>query len=321
MAHMIDFSNNRANMAYTGPAPWHGLGNFITPDMPFEEWPKKAGFDWHAMRVKEQYSFNGQLIQSGDDILCRSDTGAKLGNCTKRYHEVQPIEFVEYFRGLVNTMGWTMETMGCLDGGKRIWALAKCGAEFGVGGTIDKVAAYNLLAGSFDGTMSTIAKFTSIRTVCQNTLTMGLNDGLAAVKVNHKSKFDAEAIKAKLGIGQGAFKQVEEEANLLAKRKLTDKEAVRFIISVLNGPDTKPEELSTRAANLVTGVFSKYKGAGMGATLASANGTAWGALNAITEYVDHEQGRNSNNRIREAWFGKGEQTKQKARLAALALAA
>lgn len=32
-----------------------------------------------------------------------------------------------------------------------------------------------------------------------------------------------------------------------------------------------------------------YEGAGRGSGLSSAKGTAWGLLNAVTEYVDHER--------------------------------
>ena len=33
MAHQIDESNNRANMAYVGKVPWHGLGQQMDDDL------------------------------------------------------------------------------------------------------------------------------------------------------------------------------------------------------------------------------------------------------------------------------------------------
>ena len=30
MAHELDMTNNRANMAYVGDKPWHGLGQELT---------------------------------------------------------------------------------------------------------------------------------------------------------------------------------------------------------------------------------------------------------------------------------------------------
>ena len=49
-----------------------------------------------------------------------------------------------------------------------------------------------------------------------------------------------------------------------------------------------------------------YDGKGRGADLASASGTAWGLLNAVTEYVDHERRAKSQEyRLDSSWFGAG----------------
>jgi hypothetical protein len=55
-----------------------------------------------------------------------------------------------------------------------------------------------------------------------------------------------------------------------------------------------------------------YSGQGRGSELKSANGTVWGLVNAVTEFVDHHRGRTSDVRIDRAWFGDGVATKEKA---------
>ena len=56
-----------------------------------------------------------------------------------------------------------------------------------------------------------------------------------------------------------------------------------------------------------------YDGRGRGSELESANGTAWGLLSAVTEFVDHhKQARSNDNRLDSAWFGQGAQIKQRA---------
>jgi predicted transcriptional regulator len=32
-------------------------------------------------------------------------------------------------------------------------------------------------------------------------------------------------------------------------------------------------------------------------------GTRWGLLNAVTQYIDHERGHNVDSRMNNAWFG------------------
>ncbi|MNH46003.1 hypothetical protein D3C79_1086230 [compost metagenome] len=65
-----------------------------------------------------------------------------------------------------------------------------------------------------------------------------------------------------------------------------------------------------------------YEGRGRGSHLDSARGTAWGLLNAVTEYVDHERrARSTEYRLDSAWFGQGAQIKQRALDRALQLVA
>jgi len=67
---------------------------------------------------------------------------------------------------------------------------------------------------------------------------------------------------------------------------------------------------------------SLFNGQGKGADLASAKGTAFGLLNAVTAYVDHERrARSTDNRLDSAWFGQGATIKQRALEQALLMVA
>ncbi len=60
----------------------------------------------------------------------------------------------------------------------------------------------------------------------------------------------------------------------------------------------------------------------MGADMASANGTAWGLVNAVTQYIDHERWfRSQDHRLDSAWLGQGASIKAKAYQEAMKLAA
>lgn len=323
MAHMIDFSNTRANVAYVGETPWHQLGKKLTEDASLEVWCQEAGMEWEAKKAKVFFNDEDNTTHESENfIVYRSDTKKELGVCSDRYNIVQPKEVVEFYRDIVETQGFKLETMGCLDGGKRIWALARTGVGFRVNNTIDEVGAYLLLATSFDGSLATVSRFTSVRTVCQNTLTMGLNEKGNKISVSHSTKFDASKIKEELGIFENITSKMNEEVNEMAKRKVSDKEAMRFIIDILEGKDAKVEDISTRNMNIIKNVYDLYKGNGKGATLMSSEGTLWGAVNSVTEYIDHHvKSRSDNNRLRSAWFGTGEKAKNDAYAYALKLVA
>ena len=80
-------------------------------------------------------------------VLVRSDTHAALSIVSGDYQIVQPTEVLEFYRELMRLYGYTLETAGALDGGRKVWALAKTdisGAADDHGE--DQLAAYILLA-------------------------------------------------------------------------------------------------------------------------------------------------------------------------------
>lgn len=320
MAHLIDMTNGRANMAYVGERPWHGLGQELTAAADLDQWRVEAGLNWSAMRAEVLYRDPaGCEHASGDEVLYRSDNCAPLGIVSPSYKIVQPREVMEFFRDLTERQGFTMETAGCLDGGRKAWALARTGQDFRLMGQ-DQVKAYVLLATSFDGTLATRAQFTSVRVVCNNTLRVSLGERAGAISIPHSTEFHADRVKVDLGLLESAFEDFHVHACALAQRKVSKPEAVKFLLDIL--ADGEPiEELSTRKANIVQNVFNLYNGSGMGAGFTSSQGTAWGLVNAITQYVDHEQGHNVNNRFRSAQFGLGADLKVHAWGQALKLAA
>ncbi len=322
MAHLVE------NMAYVGQQPWHGLGNLLAPKQPLEVWAKQAGMDWQIQESPVRFTSNtaGNLgeIHRFDDhkVLYRSDSKQALSVVSKRYQVVQPREVLEFYRDLTEVAGYELETAGVLKGGKKFWALAKTGQSAALKGA-DLIHGYLLLATSCDGTLATTATPTTIRVVCNNTLTIAVNGASAAIKVPHSTKFDAQAVKQQLGIAVSQWDTFMYRMRTLAERKVKTHEAMNYFLRVLcDTPAANGEQVTLSNERALKKVQSLYEGAGHGADLEAAKGTAWGLLNAVTEYVDHEKrARSSEHRIDSAWFGQGAALKQRALDAALQLAA
>lgn len=106
----------------------------------------------------------------------------------------------------------------------------------------------------------------------------------------------------------------------MADRPVNKFEAVSYLVNVLGDPSLPLNEQPNQKA--IQTVYGLYSGEGKGSKLQSAQNTAWGLLNGVTEFVDvHRRARNQDNRLDSAWFGVGNQIKQKGFEAALALAA
>lgn len=106
----------------------------------------------------------------------------------------------------------------------------------------------------------------------------------------------------------------------LADRKVTTLEAQDYFARVVTDT-TSLRVMSAKVGNLraMNRVTELHEGRGMGSALPAAQGTAWGLLNAVTQYVDHERrARNSEFRMDSAWFGQRAAVKQRALEVALA---
>jgi len=316
MSHMIDETTGKAAIAYRGETPWHGLGQQLTEDASIETWTKEAGLDWEAQRANIYYSTDiGATDQNvvkypNSQVLYRSDTKQPLGIVSDRYREVQPAEIMGFFKVLTEKSGFKMETAGALSDGKRIWALAQVGEGANIIGK-DLVKPYVLLATSFDGTMATTAKFTSVRVVCNNTITSALSsENTGVVRINHREQFDAASIRAELGIATSQWDKFLLEARVLANEELLSGQAEELTKNLFNVTDQDLSERK-RIHTGYTSIMRLFDGDAIGSDLTEGR-TAWQWLNAVTEWVDWNNGRNSSSRMNSAWFGKGAQLKERA---------
>lgn len=304
----------------------HSLGAVLPPNQSLEAWAHQAGMDWSIRSADVRFVASDDGLGSihafpEQKVLYRSDTQRPLSVVSKRFQVVQPAEILEFYRDLTEAGGFQLETAGVLKEGRKLWALARTGQSALLKGR-DEVRGYLLLATACDGSLATTAQFTSIRVVCENSLAIALRDGDGAVKVGHRSKFDAQAVKQQLGIAISSWDGFMARMKALAECKLTDASAEALLRRVLTGSSIPPADSQAAGERSLKAVHALYAGKGLGAQLASSTGTAWGLLNSVTEYVDHHRRSRSDDHRRDtAWFGQGAALKQRAWDEALKLVA
>lgn len=310
MAHMIDESTGTAAMAFVGATPWHGLGQALTAGADIGTWTREARLDYTVLESPVLYrtaAASEPELFKGRKVLHRSDTGGALAVVSDGYHVVQPAEVMGFFERLVGLGGFQLETAGALSYGRRVWALASVGEGADVVDG-DVVKPYLLLGTSYDGTMATVAKFTTIRVVCNNTITAALNDTQGTVRVLHSERFDPEAVRLELGIVANNWERFLVQSRQLAKVEMSAIEADSFVAELLKPYHSgRLDVTESRAFKRIRALFD---GASIGNELAGAS--RWGMLNAVTELVDHERGRSDNTRLESAWFGTGASIKARA---------
>lgn len=310
MAHEIDtLSLGRASIAYAGEAPWHKLGTRMLPGMTIPQWIEAAGLDWEAREALVEFSLPDGTTSfvPGMKVLYRSDTQAALSVVGADYKVVQPAKVMEFFAEITRIGGFEMESAGVLAGGRRIWALAKVndGAQILPG---DVVKPYVLLATSFDGTMATTGRLTSVRVVCQNTLSLSeyASSG-RSIRVAHHNDFDPTQARLDLGIYADGFEAWLIKARRMAEREInlaTASDLVTEVCShVMPREATQSEIRQSPAYQRVMELFD-------GTAIGWQGHTVWTLLNSVTQYVDHDRGRQGDaRRFGSAMMGAGDRLK------------
>ena len=307
MAHQVE------TMAYAGEVPWHGLGVAVSNDLTPAQMMQKAGLDWSVEKVEAFIEVAGQRIPTGQQALIRTSDNRVLTNVGENWNPVQNSEAFEFFSEYVLAGDMEMHTAGSLREGQMVWALAKIKESFDVFGE-DTVESYLLFSNPHMYGKSIDIRFTPIRVVCNNTLTLSLNmQAQREVKVGHRTQFNADNVKETLGIASEKFAKYKEMAQFLGSKKFSVENLVQYYNEVfpntsrtnLDKSVSKYEDMS-RAAKMCYDALETQPGAEYGA------GTWWQAFNSVTYITDHVQGRNAENRLHSQWFGGNQLRKVKA---------
>lgn len=304
MAHLIETMTRASDTAQS----WHNQENIIDTNAPFDHWFDASGLNYQVRRSIVQYETNdgARLDMPSRHVLFRSDTLAPLSVVGEDYRVVQPRAILEFYRDLCADNHLVMDTAGVLAGGKRVWALARTNNQVTISGS-DVVKQYVLLATSYDTSMATVAKHTSVRVVCNNTLSMAYNNGEPAIRVPHSADFDQTRVQIDMGLLEDSFTDFGAHAMEMHNWPIEVNTAARWYAELLKDRPVADEEFADLVDNRVLkGLISSYQKA------PGAEPTLWGVVNGATAFVDHVRGRGYDTRMNSAWFGQGDLLKRKA---------
>jgi phage/plasmid-like protein (TIGR03299 family) len=312
MSHEVEMVNGVAQMAYAGEKPWHGLGVEVSNDLTPNQIMKKAGLDWSVEKVPLYFTNRGgKAVSVNKQALVRSTDQKVLDVIGDDWNPVQNENAFEFFSEYVLAGDMEMNTAGSLKGGKNVFALAKVKESFSILGE-DQVDSYLLFSNPHEYGKAIDVRFTPVRVVCNNTLTFSLQAASKNfVKLNHRSKFDADMVKQQMGLASEKFAKYKEMAEFLSTKKFSVESLINYYNEVFphtysKGKEVKAIEDLTKNAKAAMDVLYTQPGANFG------EGTWWQALNSVTYMTDHTMGRNAETRLQSAWFGQNQARKVKA---------
>lgn len=309
MAHELEEINGQAAMAYSGQVPWHGLGKEVPADLTPEQMLQAAQLDWTVEKIPAYAVVNGRNVPVGRSALVRNTDHKLIDVVSEDWNPVQNKDAFEFFNEYVMAGDMEMHTAGSLKGGQIVWGLAKIKESFELFKG-DRIDSFLLFTNFHKYGFSTDIRFTPIRVVCNNTLTLSLNSAVERMaKISHRREFQADDVKDMLGIATDKLAKYKEMAQFLGSKRATAENAMDYFSTIFPSATAEEEpgliKLSRNAKEALR-VMNLQPGADF------AKGTFWQLFNTVTFMTDHTMGRNADNRLTNAWYGHNKKLKTRA---------
>ena len=311
MSHEM-YENDHA--LYVGKPAWHGLGTVIENAPTTMDAMRLAKMDFGVELSKPIVAEYGEPGYYGANLTepskfhatVRTDTKEVLGVVNKNYKIVQNEELFKIADSLPSAK---VETAGTLFNGAQSYILMK-DDEWAVNGN-DEMHEYLCLMNSHNGTLSLSALPTSIRVVCNNTLSWAISEGSQRmIKLKHTGDIDTKIIGLKDALEEwhdhkGKFRS---RVRILANKRWTREQIQSFWMDcyqmfegdVPKDSDTdENHKLRKKAMTTFHGLAETFDKE----VQEFGQDSAWLAANAVTNWLQHKKRRTTEATIANKLIG------------------
>lgn len=289
---------NIETMFYVRETPWHGLGVKVMEAPGSKEALELAGLDWEVIQ-ESVYTENEEQIE-GYKANVRSSDRKVLGVVTNRYKVIQNEEAFRFTDALLGE-GVRYETAGSLQGGRKVWLLARLPHEYIISG--ERVSPYLVFSNNHDGCGAVRAAVTPVRVVCNNTLNLALSTAKRSWSMMHTGN-----VHEKLGEARDTLFQAEKymdclglEFEALRKQKMTDKQVMDYIGILLPMEENATLQQKKNIGRLREDMKARYFDA---PDLKDLGKNAYRFINAVSDFATHAQPLRKTANYKENIFSK-----------------
>jgi len=278
--------NGEAAFASLREPAWHNLGTVFNDEVSTREMLDLAYLSNWNVRL-ENVTLPGRshreyfAVTRSNPFDGHADV---LGMVGERYKVVQNEQLFNFADNILDGARW--ETAGSIKNGTVVFGSLALERESVIdpNGVSDKVNSYLLVHTSHDGSLAVQASVTPVRVVCQNTLNMALRGVKQSYKIRHTQTVDGRVAVAReaLGLAHKFMDEFDKQAAELYAREIDAAKFFDIVSAVYPKPEKDAKGSMTKWENKIDMINSIY----MGPTNNMIAGTAWGALNAMTERLD-----------------------------------
>jgi phage/plasmid-like protein (TIGR03299 family) len=283
------------------PAAWGDVVHSVDPEEARDAASAiaAAGLDWtveqHRLEAVVDREYQSLRVPVPRHVAnVRSDTRAVLGVVGEGYAPLQNREAFAFCDAITDSGRAHWIGAGSTRGGARVHALMRLDREIRIGGTEgEDVLPLLCFRNGHDGGLAVTVSVVPFRLACLNGMLLPIEGAQRTWKARHTANVEAKLADARrtLGIAWRYYDELEELGCRLIRERLGDGEFERFLARLVPLPDPVPDATDGgRVVRNVERVREAIRTAYRSAPdLDHVRGTHWGALQAVTAYVDHVQ--------------------------------
>lgn len=274
-------------MTETRTATWFNLGENVEGLSSLDDVLKKSKLDYNVIKTPIYTdSQNNKLSIDGVNATVIEGTNKVLGIVSSKYEICQnreAFDFVNYIDGDLKFVNAGM-TRGGL-----VYIISEL-PEVNILG--DSFKPHVIFQNGFNGGISIKAAICPLRIVCQNQFNISFKETNNSISIRHTSTMQDKLLQAREVMRDTAsyMKTLTEEAEKYANIKLSKKQ----VSDILNDFFPIVEQMSDRQKNSIERKKLEFTQAYNCDDNSNFRGTAWGIINAASDFITHYKSRNTD---------------------------
>lgn len=285
-------------MFYTREKPWHGLGIRVMEAPGSKEALTLAGLDWKVLQ--EPIYTEGREPVRGYKANVRDFDRKVLGVVTDRYRIIQNEEAFAFTDALLGR-GVRYETAGSLQGGRKVWLLARLPHEYIITG--ERISPYLVFSNTHDGSGAVRVAITPVRVVCSNTLNLALSTARRSWSMIHTGNIQDKLREAEdtLFLAEKYMDSLGKEFEALRMKKLSEKQVEEYIEVLLPVEDGSTPQQVKNMGRLREDLRRRYFDA---PDLRHVGNNAYRFINAVSDFATHAEPLRRTSNYQENLFAR-----------------
>jgi phage/plasmid-like protein (TIGR03299 family) len=258
-----------------------------------------AGLDWrveqHPLEAVVEREYQSARVPVPRHVAnVRSDTGTVLGVVGDGYEPLQNAAAFAFCDAITDSGRAHWIGAGATHGGARVHALMRLDREVRIGDAEgEEVLPLLCFRNGHDGGLAVTVSVLPFRLACLNGMLLPVEGAERTWKARHTANVEGKLQDARrtLGIAWRYYDQLERLGGRLIRERMDAGEFERFLARLVPLPEPKPDATDggravRNAERVREAIRTAYRAA---SDLDNVRGTCWGALQAVTAYVDHVQ--------------------------------